>query len=109
MSLEADSAPKLRVRAARFADHYSQARLFYRSQTSVEQAHIASATAFELSKVTLSHVRVRVVASIRNVDEELASRIASGLAMPLPPPLPAAAQPIDMDPSPSQRAIRTPP
>ena len=53
----------------RFADHYSQARLFFRSQTEIEQAHLASALVFELSKVTLEHVRSRVLSNLRNVDE----------------------------------------
>ncbi len=101
VELDADPAPKLRVRAALFADHYSQARLFYRSQMPIEQAHIASAIIFELSKVELEHVRKRVVASVRNVDEDLAARIAAGLAMPLPPALPAAVEPIDMKRSPA--------
>ena len=43
----------MRLRAETFADHYSQARLFYRSQTEIEQAHLASALVFELSKVQL--------------------------------------------------------
>ncbi len=57
VALEGNPAPKLRIRAERFADHYSQARLFYRSQTPIEQAHIASALVFELSKCELEHVR----------------------------------------------------
>jgi catalase len=101
VALEADPAPKLRIRAERFADHYSQARLFFRSQTPIEQAHIASALVFELSKVELEHVRKRVMASLRNVDEDLASRVANGLAMPLPPALTPAVEPIDMAPSPA--------
>ncbi len=102
-----DAAPlaKVRQRSASFADHYSQARLFYRSQAPLEQAHIASAIVFELSKVELEHVRKRVLASLRNVDEELASRIAQGLAMPLPAALPAAVKPIDMKPSPALSII----
>ena len=40
-------------RSESFADHYSQARLFYRSQDEHEQAHIASSFVFELSKVGL--------------------------------------------------------
>jgi catalase len=99
--LENDPAPKLRIRAERFADHYSQARLFYRSQEPIEQAHIASALVFELSKVQLEHVRTRVLASLRNVDEDLAVRVGNGLAMPLPTALTPAAQPIDMKPSPA--------
>jgi len=101
VALGAAPAPKLRIRAESFADHYSQARLFYRSQTPIEQAHLASALVFELSKVELEHVRTRVMASVRNIDEELASRVATGLAMPLPPALPPAVEPFDMKPSPA--------
>jgi catalase len=94
-----DASQKLRVRAELFADHYSQARLFYRSQTESEQAHIASALVFELSKVQLEHVRARVVARLRNIDEDLAGRVAAGLAIPLPEPAKAARAPVDMKPS----------
>ena len=51
-----------------FADHYSQARLFFRSQSALEQAHIASALVFELSKVETEHVRLAVLAQLQNVD-----------------------------------------
>ncbi|MFC0104410.1 catalase [Sphingopyxis terrae] len=91
-----DAAEKLRVRADLFADHFSQARLFYRSQTANEQAHIASALVFELSKVTLDHVRTRVVGQLRNIDEDLAKRVAKGLAIDLPATIKPAKAPIDM-------------
>ncbi|MFT3718597.1 catalase [Pseudorhodoferax sp.] len=94
-----DPGQKLRIRAELFADHYSQARLFYRSQTESEQAHLASALVFELSKVALAHVRERVVARLRNVDEDLARRVADGLAIDLPAKAPAAREPVDMAPS----------
>src|SRR3546814_13370940 len=80
-----DPAQNLRIRAELFADHFSQARLFYLSQTANEQAHIASALVFALSKVTLDHVRARVVGQLRNIDEDLAKRVAAGLAVGLPP------------------------
>jgi catalase len=67
-----DGNERLRIRPELFADHYSQARLFYRSQTPVEQAHLASAIVFELSKVALDHVRARVLSRLRHVDEDLA-------------------------------------
>jgi catalase len=94
-----DGNEKLRVRSELFADHFSQARLFYRSQSASEQAHMASALVFELSKVGLEHVRNRVLARLRNVDEDLAARVADGLAMPLPDTAPAAREPVDMAPS----------
>jgi catalase len=96
---EADT--RLRIRPDLFADHYSHARLFYRSQTAPEQAHLASAIVFELSKVALEPVRLRVLSRLRNVDEELAARVAAGLAMDLPEAAEAASPPIDMEPSPA--------
>ena len=103
-----EEGPKLRVRPESFADHYSQARLFFRSMDPAEQAHIASALVFELSKVSLKHIRVAVLANLRNVDESLATRVADGLAMDLPPASKTAAPVLDMDPSPALRIIRGP-
>ena len=94
-----DASQKLRVRAELFADHYSQARLLYRSQTVNEQAHLAFALVFELSKLQLDHVRACVVSRVRNIDEDLAKRVADGLAIDLPEKAKAATAPIDMKPS----------
>ncbi|QWT21358.1 catalase [Bacillus sp. NP157] len=95
-----------RIRAETFADHYSQARLFFTSQTGFEQAHIASALVFELSKVETQHVREAVVGHLRNVDEDLARRVATGLAMDKLPPAPKAAAPlVEMKPSPALQII----
>ena len=94
-----DAGQKLRIRSDTFADHYSQARLFFRSQTPIEQAHIASAFTFELSKVTLEAVRLRMLGNLRNADEDLAKRVAAGLAMGLPAANKAARKPVDMKPS----------
>jgi catalase len=96
---------KVRLRAGTFADHYSHARLFYRSQTEIEQAHMASALVFELSKCSFEHVRNRILGNLQNVDEDLAARVADGLAMPLPPKNAAAVDPIDMDASPLLRIV----
>lgn len=96
---------KVRLRSKSFADHYSRGRLFYRSQTSVEQAHIASALVFELSKVTLEHVRLRVLANLRNVDDDLAARVSSGLNMDLPAKFKPAVEPTEMETSPALRII----
>lgn len=94
-----DPQEKLRLRPERFADHYSQARLFYRSQTGTEQRHIADAIVFELSKVALSHVVARVLSHLRVIDEDLALAVAEGLAQDLPPAATPASAPIDMAPS----------
>ena len=95
-----EEGEKLRIRAELFADHYSQARLFYASQTPSEQAHIASSFAFELSKVAdLDQVPARMVANLRNVDEDLAKRVAEGLGIDLPGKAKAARAPVEMAPS----------
>ena len=97
---------KGRVRAESFADHYSQARLFFRSQTPTEQAHIASALVFELSKVGTPHVREAIVGHLRHVDGELAQRVADGLGLDaLPPAPPAAVKAQDMAKSPALQII----
>ncbi len=103
-----EEGQKLRIRPESFADHYSQARMFFRSMDPAEQAHIASAFVFELSKVSLEHIRVAAMANLRNVDETLAQRVADGLAMDLPPASPTAAPVLDMDLSPALRIIRGP-
>ncbi len=91
-----EPSQKLRIRAETFGDHYTQARLFYRSQTPVEQSHIASALVFELSKVALEYVRTRMLSRLLNIDEELAHHVAEGLAMQIPDKATPAITPIDM-------------
>jgi catalase len=90
---------KQRIRAELFADHYSHARLFFRSLTPSEQAHCASSFVFELSKVALAQPPARMVANLRNVDEGLAARVAAGLGIELPKKATAAREPIDLEPS----------
>ncbi len=94
---------KRRLRADSFADHYSQARQFYLSQTEVERRHIAGAFTFELSKCERAEIRTRMVAGLRNVDEELAAAVAEGLGLlELPAPAEPARQPRhDLPPSPA--------
>jgi catalase len=87
----AEQGLKERVRSETFADHYSQARQFYISQTETEQAHIASAFTFELSKVQTVAIRSRMVGHLLNVDENLANTVAAGLRLrEMPVALPAA-------------------
>jgi catalase len=82
---------KVRAKPELFAEHYNQATLFFESQTPVEQAHIAAAFRFELSKVTVPAIRQRVVSMLRNVSEALAAKVAEGLNIsPLPEPMPRA-------------------
>ncbi|ESQ76730.1 hypothetical protein ABAC402_03375 [Asticcacaulis sp. AC402] len=82
-----------------FADHYSRARPFFLSQPSSEQAHIASAFVFELSKVGIAAVQALMVANFRNFDDGLAQRVADRLNIPLPKTNPAAREPVDLPPS----------
>lgn len=98
---EQEQGDKLRIRPESFADHYSQARMFFKSQTNNEQAHIASAFVFELSKVTLDHVPPKIVANLRNISEDLAARVAKGLGIALPAKAAAAAPVQDFAPSPA--------
>jgi catalase len=103
-----EQGDKLRIRPESFADHYSQARLFFRSLAAPEQAHLASALVFELSKVGLEHVRMRMMSNLVNVDADLAKRVADGLNMPLPKASKAAVAPQDLDPSPALRIVEGP-
>ncbi|WP_136685934.1 catalase [Falsirhodobacter xinxiangensis] len=82
---------KLRERSETFADHYSQARQFYISQTAVEQDHITAALVFELSKVKMAEIRERMVSHLLNIHEDLAKGVAEGLGIKeLPQPAVAA-------------------
>jgi len=101
-----EAGEKGRIRAESFADHYSQARLFYLSQTGYEQAHIASALVFELSKVDHLHVREAMVGHLRHIEEDLARRVAAGLALERLPDAPPAAAPVQqMERSPALQII----
>ena len=76
---------KIRVRSDSFADHFSQAALFYQSMSDVEKEHIALAYQFELGKVTKPEIRARVVNEIlANFDADLAATVAEGLGLPKP-------------------------
>ncbi|WFE76559.1 catalase [Roseinatronobacter sp. S2] len=99
---------KRKLRAESFADHYSQARQFYISQTDIEQAHIAEALVFELSKVETVAIRERVVAHLPNIDESLAKKVAEGLGLQsVPAPhVPAVTPRGDLPPSDALSIIR---
>jgi catalase len=94
------SGQKVAHRSETFADHYSQARQFYISQTETEQTHIANAYTFELSKCQELRVRQRMVSHLRHVDEDLAKTVAGKLGMELPEPA-KAARPTNTDLKPS--------
>ncbi|NLT30025.1 MAG: catalase, partial [Propionibacterium sp.] len=104
---DAEVEPKRRVRAESFADHYSQARQFWISQTPVEQEHIVKAFAFELGKCELERIRTAMLANLRNVDEDFARQVADELGMKLPKAAPAAvATRTDLPESPALSILR---
>ena len=108
---------KVRGNPALFADHYSQARLFFKSQSPIERVHIANAFRFELTRVQVPAVRQRVLATLANVDASLAARVAEGLGMDVPEALPLASTlalpeyeaspPLSLLARPGQTGIRT--
>lgn len=71
------SGAKVRERSKSFVDHYSQAKLFYNSQSAPEKMHLQKALIFELSKVTIPAVRERVVGQLAFIDKDLAQKVAA--------------------------------
>ncbi|WP_300392711.1 catalase [Henriciella sp.] len=104
------SGEKIVTRSETFADHYSQARQFYVSQTDIEQTHIANALTFELSKCQEMRVRKRMLSHLRNIDDDLAKSVAEGLGLDLPDPAEAARETItDLKPSDALSIIKNGP
>jgi catalase len=102
--------PKLRVRSETFADHYSQARMHYRSLAESEQRHIASAFAFELGKVETMAIRTRMLGHLMLTDLDLGTTVETALGMEgKADKITPARQPIDVDPSPALSMIKKAP
>jgi catalase len=98
------SGDTVRLRSETFADHYSQARLFYRSITKPEQKHLSQALTFELSKVETELIRMRMLGHLGNIDDTLAQAVCDGLGVEGPVTKIAPARPpIDLKPSPALR------
>ena len=95
---------KVRGKPEKFADHYSQAQLFYRSQTPVEQNHIKAAFRFELTRVTVPAIRERMVSVLANVDPALARSVAEGLGIDVPPAQQTALEALGLPPGESEVA-----
>lgn len=91
---------KVRSRSTSFNDHYSQARLFFNSQSEVEKNHIQDAFCFELSKVESLDVRERMVGVLANVNEALAKKIAEKVGVPTPVKIQTLPTPTDPEYSP---------
>lgn len=76
-----EAGAKLRIRPESFADHYTQARLFWKSMTAVEQEHIVGGFSFELGKCSKSAIRSRMLGHLSIIDRQLADRVADALGM----------------------------
>ena len=76
-----EAGPKIRFRSPTFADHYSQARMFWRSMTQPEQSHIVGAFTFELSKVETLAIRRRMLGHLDLIAPELGARVAKAMGM----------------------------
>ncbi|PYS98904.1 MAG: catalase HPII, partial [Acidobacteria bacterium] len=84
-------AHKVRERSPSFHDHFSQATLFYNSQSEPEKRHLINALRFELGKVEVQAIRTRMVGILSQIDTGLAAAVAEGLGFPVP----KAEQPIN--------------
>jgi catalase len=102
-----EQGDKLRIRPESFADHYSQARMFFRSMSEPEQRHIISALAFELGKVETQAIRTRILGHLMIVDDELGAGVETALGMVgEADTITPASGPIEMNLSPSMSLIK---
>lgn len=91
-----------RAQPRSFDDHFSQARLFYRSLTEVEQEHVRDAYAFELAKCYEQAIKERQLRALARIDADLCAFVADALGLAVPEP----AEPLeDVEPSPALRMI----
>ncbi len=94
----------IRVRSESFNDHYSQARLFYKSITPPEQKHLANALTFELGKVEAEAIRLRMLGHLHIIDRALGEKVAENLgAEGKAEKITPAKTPVDLKPSPALR------
>ncbi|SEG37467.1 catalase [Flavobacterium urumqiense] len=77
-------AHKVRDRSESFSDHFSQATLFFNSQTQVEKNHIIKALRFELGKLETIAIKTRMLGLLSQIDETLADKVAQGLGLKVP-------------------------
>jgi catalase len=108
---------KVRARSESFFDHFSQATLFFNSQSEPEKDHLVNALRFELGKVETPAIRERMVYVLSHVDETLASRVAEGLGIkvptkidgPLNMSIPADGNPKEFQPKPNNKKVKNSP
>lgn len=91
---------KVRARGEKFFEHFSQAKLFFQSQTITEKNHIVEALRFELGKVETKVIRERVLYQLAHVDQDFARNVAHGLGISVPQKMPPLnmSVPADHDP-----------
>lgn len=93
-------AHKIRGRSQSFFDHFSQATLFFNSQSEYEQNHIVDALSFELGKVETEAIRQRMLKMLSYVDATLAAKVAYNLGLSIPDELESLlnqSYPVDAD------------
>ncbi|MFW5866303.1 MAG: catalase, partial [Armatimonadota bacterium] len=73
---------KVRARSESFMDFFSQATLFWNSQSDVEKEHIIRAFHFEVGKVKDREIKRRLIEQFTRVSEEIGQGMAAGLGMP---------------------------
>ncbi|MDO9372761.1 MAG: catalase [Ferruginibacter sp.] len=104
---------KIRTRSKSFLDFFSQAKLFFNSQSDAEKNHLTDALCFELGKVETIAIRERMVKLLTHVDKGLAAAVAVYLGISIPEDrdsslngsIPADADPADYQPVESEGAI----
>ena len=79
----------VRAQPVSFDDHFSQATMFYRSLSLIEQTHVVEAFTFELGKVYEQAIKERELQVLANVDSDLCEQVAAGLGLPAPKGKPA--------------------
>ena len=101
-------AHKVRERSASFFDHFSQARLFFNSQSEPEKMHLIDALRFELGKVNTMEIRQRMIMVLNQVDKGLAAQVAYGLGLHIPetPAIINHTIPADADPQSYQPVVK---
>jgi catalase len=104
---------KVRARSESFLDHFSQAALFWASQSEPEKDHLVEALCFELGKVEVPDIRTRMLGLLAHVDQTLARRVGQGLGLGVPAQLdkplnmsvPAGAEVERLQPKPMTKPI----
>jgi catalase len=112
-----EGAVKIRARSEKFFDHFSQARMFFISQSPAEQDHIVEALRFELGKLERPHIRERMVSLLNLVHPDLARQVAAGLGLaeiprlelPLNHNAPADGDPRQFEPLPARENVQPSP